>query len=152
MSKDPTVTMLVVQTYSTLSNVQDQTFSVQNPHQRYPTMRDQDGKLAGWGLPHDHFAADISNFFESQFKEVPEVKYPQFYQAMFRGTIRTVHMTKEGVEFVYFNHGNKAFERVKISAAQVHMVIPMERKASVPAQRLVPQPTLGIPMQTTPLQ
>jgi hypothetical protein len=35
-------------------------------------------------------------------------------------------MTKEGVEFVYFNHGNKASERVKISPVHAHMVIPME--------------------------
>jgi hypothetical protein len=95
MSKDPTVTMLVVQTYSTQSNVQDQTFSVQNPHQTYPTTRDQDGRLAGWDLPRDHFDTDISNFFESQPEEVLEVKYLQSYQAMFGGTPGTVHMTKK---------------------------------------------------------
>jgi hypothetical protein len=32
------------------------------------------------------------------------------------------------------------------------MVIPMERKAHVPPQRLAPQSTLGMPVQTTPLQ
>jgi hypothetical protein len=46
------------------------------------------------------FEPDISNFFESQLEEVPEVKYPQSYQAMFGGTPGTVHITKEGVEFV----------------------------------------------------
>jgi hypothetical protein len=58
---------------------------------------------------------------------------------MFGGTPGTVHLTKEGVEFVYFNNGSKAFERVKISPAHAHMVIPMERKALVPSQRLAPQ-------------
>jgi hypothetical protein len=50
---------------------------------------------------------------------------------MFGGTPGTVHMTKEGVGFVYFNHESKAFERVKISPAHAHMVIPTERKALV---------------------
>jgi hypothetical protein len=59
---------------------------VQNPHQRYPTMRDQDGRLAGWGLPHDHFETDISNFLKSRPEEVAEVNYPESYQAMFGGT------------------------------------------------------------------
>jgi hypothetical protein len=27
-------------------------------------MRDEDGKLAGWDLPHDHFQTNISNCFE----------------------------------------------------------------------------------------
>jgi hypothetical protein len=70
---------------------------------------------------------------------------------MFGGTLGIVHMTKEGVEFVYFNHGSKAFERVKIGPAHAHMVIPMERKAHVPPQRPAPQPILGMPVQTTPL-
>jgi hypothetical protein len=43
---------------------------------------------------------------------------------MFGGTPGAVHMNKDGVEFVYFNHGSKAFERVKISPAHAHMVIP----------------------------
>jgi hypothetical protein len=94
----------------------------------------------------------ISSFFESHPEEIPEVKYLESYQAMFGGTPGTVHMTKEGVEFVYFNHGSKTFERVKISSAHAHMVIPKERKALVPPQRSVPQPTLGMPIQTTPLQ
>jgi hypothetical protein len=115
-------------------------------------MRDQYKKLAGWDLYRDHFETDILNFFESQPEEVPEVKYPQSYQAMFGGTPGTVHMMKEGVEFFYFNHGNKGFERVKISPANAHMNIPMERKAPIPPQRPVPQPALGMPIQTTPLR
>jgi hypothetical protein len=70
-------------------------------------MRDKDGRLAGWGLPRDHFENDISNFLESQPEEIPEVKYPQSYQATFGGTPRTVHTNGEGVVFVYFNHGAK---------------------------------------------
>jgi hypothetical protein len=61
-------------------------------------------------------------------------------------------MTNEGVEFVYFNHGRKAFERVKIGPTHAHMVIPTERKAPVLPQRQAPQPILGMPIQTTPLQ
>jgi hypothetical protein len=57
-------------------------------------------------------------------------------------------MTKEGVEFVYFNHGNKAFERVKISHTHAHMVIAMERKALVPPQRSALQSNLEMPVQT----
>jgi hypothetical protein len=68
-------------------------------------------------------------------------RMPESYQAMFRGTPGVVHMTKEVVEFVYFNHGNKAFE-----------VIPMERKALVPPQIPTPQPILGMHVQITPLQ
>jgi hypothetical protein len=60
-------------------------------------------------------------------EEIPEVKYPQSYQATFGGTPGTVHMTGEGVEFVYFNHGSKNFERVKISPAHAHMVIPTKK-------------------------
>jgi hypothetical protein len=44
--KDPTITVPIVQTYSALSNVQNQTLSVQNPPQ-YPTMRDKSGRLTG---------------------------------------------------------------------------------------------------------
>jgi hypothetical protein len=44
-------------------------------------MRDSDGKLAGWDLPCDHFVID----------EIPEVKYPQSYQATFGGTLGTAH-------------------------------------------------------------
>jgi hypothetical protein len=51
-------------------------------------------------LPHDHFEKDISNFLVLQPEEVPEVKYPQSYQAMFGGTAGTVHMNGDGVEFV----------------------------------------------------
>jgi hypothetical protein len=61
---------------------------------------------------------------------------------MFGVTPWTVHMTKEGLEFVYFNHGNKAIERVKINPTHAHMVTPMERKAPIPPQKHVPQPTL----------
>jgi hypothetical protein len=57
-------------------------------NQKYPPIRNQDGKLAGWGLPHDHFETNISYFFEPQPEEVPEVKYPQSYQALFRGYSR----------------------------------------------------------------
>jgi hypothetical protein len=71
---------------------------------------------------------------------------------MFGGTPVTLHLTKEGVEFVYFNHRSKAFERVKISPAHAHMVIPMERKALVPPQRPAPHPIFGMPIQTTLLQ
>jgi hypothetical protein len=115
-------------------------------------MKDQSGKLVGWGLSHDHFETNISNFFEPQPEEITEVKYPESYQAMFGCNPGTVHMIKEGVEFVYFKHGSKAFERVKISPTHAHMVIPMERKANVPPQRPASQPILGMPVQTTPLQ
>jgi hypothetical protein len=94
-------------------------------------MRDQDGRLAGWGLPHDHFETNISNFVEPQPEEVPEVKYPQSYQAMFGGTPRTLHMNRDGAEFVYFNHGSKAFERVKISPAHAHAHITDREKSSL---------------------
>jgi hypothetical protein len=39
-------------------------------------MRDQNRKLVGWGLPHDHFETNISNFFKPQPEEITEVKYP----------------------------------------------------------------------------
>jgi hypothetical protein len=55
--KDPTVTTPVQ------SIAQDQVLPVQN-RQKYPTIRDPDGKLAGWDLPRDHFETNISNFFE----------------------------------------------------------------------------------------
>jgi hypothetical protein len=55
-------------------------------------MRNQDGKLAGWNLPRDHFENKISNFLEPQPEEIPEVKYPQSYQGTFGGTPGTVHM------------------------------------------------------------
>jgi hypothetical protein len=153
-AKDPAVTIPVQ------SNVQDQMFLVQNQHQKYPTMRNQDGRLAGWGLPRDHFENDISNFLEPQLEEIPEVKYLQSYQATFEGTPETVHMNGEGVVFVYFNHGSKAFERVKISPTHAHMVIPIEKRAPVPPQkptpvqpqRLAQQPILGMPVQTAPLE
>jgi hypothetical protein len=103
-------------------------------------MRDQDGRLTGWSLPHDHFEKDISNFFEVVPEEVPEVKYPQSYQATFGGTPGTVHMNGEGVVFVYFNHGSKAFERVKISSTHAHMVIPTEKGPPIPSQRPNPAP------------
>jgi hypothetical protein len=123
-------------------------------------MRDQDGKLAGWDLPHDHFETNISNFFEPVPEEVLEVKYPQFYQATFGGTPGTVHMTEEGMMFVYFNHVSKNFERVKISPAHAHMVkrtekrplIPTQRPNPTPPQRSAQQPILEMPMQTAPLQ
>jgi hypothetical protein len=41
-----------------------------------------------------------------------------------------VNKTREGVVFVYFNHASKNFERVKISPAHAHMVIPTEKKTS----------------------
>jgi hypothetical protein len=66
-------------------------------------MTDQSGKLTGWDFLHNHFETDMSNFFEPPPKEVPEVRYLESYKAMFAGTLGTVHMTKEGVEFVYFN-------------------------------------------------
>jgi hypothetical protein len=34
-------------------------------------MRDQDGRLAGWDLPCDHFETNISNFFEPLPEEIP---------------------------------------------------------------------------------
>jgi hypothetical protein len=95
-------------------------------------MRDQDGRLTGWSLPHNHFKKDISNFFEHVPEEVPEVKYPQSYQATFGGTPETLHMNGEEVVFVYFNHGRKAFERVKISPTHAHMVIPIEKRPIPP--------------------
>jgi hypothetical protein len=72
---------------------------MQNQH-KYYAMRDLYGKLAGWDLPRDHFETNISNFFEPVPEEVPEVKYPQFYQAAFGGTPGTGHMTEEGLVFV----------------------------------------------------
>jgi hypothetical protein len=130
---------------------------MQHQHKKYPAMRDQDGRLAGWGLPQDHFGIDISSFLKPQLEEVPEVKYPQSYEAMFGGTPRTVHMNGDGVEFVYFNHGSKAFERVKIIPTHAHMVIPTERKVLVPPQkpthvqpqRSAQQPILGMPLSST---
>jgi hypothetical protein len=88
------------------------------------------------------------------------VKYPQSYQATFGGTLGTVHMNGEGVVFVYFNHGSKAFERVKISPAHAHMVIPTKKRAHIPPQKPTPvlpqrsaqQLILGMPAQTAPLQ
>jgi hypothetical protein len=50
--------------------VQDQVLPVQN-QQKYPAMRDQDGRLTGWSLPHNHFEKDVSNFFEHVPEEVP---------------------------------------------------------------------------------
>jgi hypothetical protein len=44
-------------------------------------------------------------------------------------------MNGEGEVFVYFNHESKAFERVMISPAHAHMVIPTERKALVLPQK-----------------
>jgi hypothetical protein len=73
-------------------------------------MRDQDGRLAGWDLPRDHFETNISNIFELLTEEIPEVKYPQSYQAKFGGTPGIVLMNAEGVVFVYFNHGSKNIE------------------------------------------
>jgi hypothetical protein len=69
-------------------------------------------------------------------------------------------MTGKGVVFVYFNHASKNFERFKISLAHAHMVIPTEKRLSVPAQRPDPtppqrtaqQPILGMPIQTAPPQ
>jgi hypothetical protein len=111
-------------------------------------MRDLDWTLAGWDLPCDHFVIE----------EIPEVKYPQSYQATFGGTPGTVHMTEEGVVFVYFNHGSKIFKRFKISSAHAHMVIPTEKRLPIhpqrpnptPPQRSSQQPILGMPMQTAP--
>jgi hypothetical protein len=123
-------------------------------------MRDQDGRLTGWGLPRDHFETDISNFLEPQPEEIPELKYPQSYQATFGGTPGNVHMNGEGVVFFYFNHGSKAFERVKISPNHAHMVIPTKRRAPIPPQkptsvqprRSAQQLILRMPVQTAPLQ
>jgi hypothetical protein len=88
------------------------------------------------------------------------VKYPQSYQATFEGTPGTVHTNGEGVMFIYFNHGSKDFERVKISPAHAHMVIHIEKRALVPPQKPTPIPPQrlaqqlirGIPVQTAPLQ
>jgi hypothetical protein len=123
-------------------------------------MRDPDGKLAGWDLPRDHFETNISNFIGHVIEEIPEVKYPQSYQATFGCTLRTAHMKGEGVVFVYFNHGSKTFERFKISPVHAHMVIPTKKRPPIPHQRPNPtppqksaqQPILGMPMQTAPLQ
>jgi hypothetical protein len=41
-------------------------------------------------------------------------------------------MNGEEVVFVYFNHGRKAFERVKISPTHAHMVIPTEKRPIPP--------------------
>jgi hypothetical protein len=85
--------------------------------QKYPAIRDSDGKLAAWDLPRDDF----------MIEEIPEVKYPQSYQATFGGTPGTAHMIGEGVVFVYFNHASKNFERFKINPAHAHMIIPIEK-------------------------
>jgi hypothetical protein len=83
-------------------------------------------------------------------------------------------MNGNGVEFVNFNNGSKAFKRVKISPTHAHIVIPTEKRTLVPPQRPTPvlpqrsaqqlilgmavptaplqQPTLGMPVQTAPLQ
>jgi hypothetical protein len=115
---------------------------VQNEH-NYPAMRDLDGKLARWDLPHDHFETNISNFFGHVIEENPEVKYSQSYQATFGGILGTAHMTGEGVVFVYFNHGSKTFERFKISPDHAHRVIPIEKRPPIPPQR--PNPTCDNP-------
>jgi hypothetical protein len=120
--KDPTVTSPVQ------SVIQNQVLPVQN-QQKHPVVRDSDGKLVGWDLPRDHFAIE----------EIPEVNYPQSYQATFGGTPGTARMIGEGVVFVYFNHASKNFERFKISPAHAHMVIPTEKRLPVPPQR--PDPT-----------
>jgi hypothetical protein len=54
-AKDPAIITLVQ------SVVQDQMLPVKN-QQKYPTMRDQDGRLTGWSLLHNHFEKDISIF------------------------------------------------------------------------------------------
>jgi hypothetical protein len=64
VGKDPAVTSLVQ------SVVQDQVLPVQDQH-KYPTMRDLDGKLVGWDLPHDHFEANNLNFFRPVIEEIP---------------------------------------------------------------------------------
>jgi hypothetical protein len=137
-AKDPAVTMPMIQSHEVQSNAQDQAFSVQN--QKYPPMRNQDEKLAGWVLPRDHYENDFSNFLEPLPEEILEVKYPQSYQATFGGTPRTIHMNGEGVVFVYFNHGSKNFERIKISPAHAHMVIPTEKRAPILPQKPTPIP------------
>jgi hypothetical protein len=121
--KDPAVTLPMQ------SVVQNQVLPVQN-QKKYPAVRDSDGKLAGWDLPHDHFVTE----------EILEVNYPQSYQATFGSTPGTVHMTGEGVVFVYFSHGSKTFERFKISPAHAHMVIPTEKRLPIPSQRPDPTP------------
>jgi hypothetical protein len=73
-------------------------------------------------------------------EEVPEVKYSLSYQAILRGTPGTVHVNEDGVEFVYFNHGRKAFEIVKINPAHTHMIIPTKKRAPIPPQRSNPTP------------
>jgi hypothetical protein len=150
-AKDPAVIT------STQSNVEDQVIPMQN-RQNYPAMGDQDGRLTGWSLHRDHFENDIPNFLGPQPEEVPELKYPQSYQATFGGTPRTAHMNGEGVVFVYFNHG-KAFERVKINPAHAHMVIPTEKIPPIPSwrsnlappQRSAQPPVLGMPVPTASL-
>jgi hypothetical protein len=56
------------------------------------------------------------------------------------GTPGTVHMTREGMMFVYFNHASKNFERVKISLDHAHMVIPTEKRPPIPPKRPNPTP------------
>jgi hypothetical protein len=43
---------------------------VQGSPQFFPT-RDENGKLIGWSLPHNHFDTDISNFFDCPPEEIP---------------------------------------------------------------------------------
>jgi hypothetical protein len=69
-------------------------------------------------------------------------------------------MNGEGVEFVYFNHGSKNFERVRICPVHAHMVIPIEKRPPIPPQRPNPTPPqrsaqqliLRMPVQAAPLQ
>jgi hypothetical protein len=106
-------------------------------------MRDKSEKLIGWDLPYNHFDTNISNFFDPLPEEIPEVKYLNHHLAMFGGTPGTLHLTKEGMEFIYFNHGSKAFEKVKISPAHARIVIRMERKAHVPPEGPIRRPERG---------
>jgi hypothetical protein len=62
-------------------------------------MRNQDGKLAEWDFPRDHFETNISYFFELQPEEIPEVKYPQYYQFMFGGTPGTVNVALHATRY-----------------------------------------------------
>jgi hypothetical protein len=84
-------------------------------------------------------------------EEVLEVKYPQSYQATLGGTPGTVHMDVDGVVFVYFNHGSKAFERVKLSPAHAHMIILIEQRAPIRPQRLNPTPPQRSAQQSIPV-
>jgi hypothetical protein len=118
-------------------------------------MRGQDGRLAGWYFPRDHFETNISSFFELLPEEIPEVKYPQSYQATFGGTVGTVHMN--GKEWCLSTSIMGAKPLKESRSAQLMLIgkralIPPHKPNPAPPQRSAQQPILEILVQTTPPQ